>query len=90
MIVRAEQIQTLEAYANDAFAKEMAEHLRSFAPRLCEVVGEATVSRVCRLRHPRALPIPKHGGSTTRRSKRMRKRQGVIAFRKSSGNSTRS
>ncbi len=46
MIVRAAQIETLEAYAKDAFTKEMAEHLKSFAPKLCEVVGDPAVRRI--------------------------------------------
>ena len=43
MIIRAEQFQTLEAYGNEAYALEVADHLKSFAPPLCKVVGDAAV-----------------------------------------------
>jgi hypothetical protein len=46
MILCAEQIQTLEAYASDAFAKETGEHLKSFARKLCEVVGDPAVRQI--------------------------------------------
>jgi hypothetical protein len=48
MIIRAEQFQTLEAYGNEAYALEVAEHLKSFAPPLCEVVGDAAVREIAR------------------------------------------
>jgi hypothetical protein len=46
MIIRSEQIETLRAYASDTFVAEMAEHLQSFAPKVCEVVGEPGVRRI--------------------------------------------
>ncbi len=40
MIIRSEQSEILQTHANAGFVAEMADHLRSFAPKVCEVVGE--------------------------------------------------
>lgn len=46
MIIRSAQMVTLGAYANHAFANELAEHLKLFAPELCNVVGEPGVHEI--------------------------------------------
>ncbi len=40
MLIKSGQIQTLNAYAEDIYVKEMAGHLQLFSPKLCQVVGE--------------------------------------------------
>lgn len=46
MFIRSEQLETLQTDASDGFVSEMADHLRSFAPRVCEVVGEPGVRHI--------------------------------------------
>jgi hypothetical protein len=63
MIIRAEQFQTLEAYGDEAYALEVAEHLKSFAPPLCEVVGDAAVREIARsgIRRARGYGLQNRG-----------------------------
>ena len=46
MIVRSEQIKTFEVYAEGAYTTEMVEHMKSYAPKVCEVVGDPGVRRI--------------------------------------------
>jgi len=46
MIIRSEQFEILESYAKASFVTEMADHLRSFAPKICEVVGEPGIRQI--------------------------------------------
>ena len=63
MIIRAEQFQTLEAYGNEAYAAEVAEQLKSFAPPLCEIVGDAAVLEIAGsgIRRARGYGLPDRG-----------------------------
>ena len=54
MNVRSEQIQTLEVHAQDSFVREMAEHLKTFAPKVCEIVGDPAVREIAQLGIQRA------------------------------------
>lgn len=46
MVIRSQQMETFETYASDGYARELADHLKSFAPKLCEVVGEQAVREI--------------------------------------------
>jgi hypothetical protein len=46
MLIRSEQFKILQAYANTGFVGEMADHLRSFAPKMCEIVGVPGVRNI--------------------------------------------
>jgi len=50
MIIREEQFTAFGAYAEDAFVKEMCVHLRSFAPKLCQVAGEPALLHITKSR----------------------------------------
>jgi hypothetical protein len=46
MRMRTEQFEVLQDYAEAVFVAEMAAHLRSFAPRICEIVGAQGVNKI--------------------------------------------
>jgi hypothetical protein len=63
MIIRCEQLQTLKAYAEGAFATEMVEHLKSYAPKVCEVVGDLGIRRIVEseIQHARGYGFSNRG-----------------------------
>ena len=46
LIIRADQLKTLDEYSQRAFADELVNHLRVYAPKLAEVVGEAGTRQI--------------------------------------------
>lgn len=54
LTIRPEQDEALREAALDRFEDEMVEHLRRFAPKHCEVLGETAVRKVIRLGMERA------------------------------------
>jgi hypothetical protein len=46
MIIRSKQFEILKTHDNAGFVAEMADHLRWFAPKICEVVGKPGVHRI--------------------------------------------
>jgi len=62
MIIRAEQMEALDAAASSAFEREMVEHLNAFEPRLCQAAKEDGVRRAVEVGIERARAL----GFTTR------------------------
>lgn len=56
LIIRKEQIAVLEDYVQHVFERELVEHIKKFAPRHAEAIGDDGVQNVVRLGLERATP----------------------------------
>jgi hypothetical protein len=54
MLIRSEQVKILETVAKASFVTEMSDHLHSFAPKICEVVGVPGIRRIAEIAIQRA------------------------------------
>lgn len=56
LVIRKEQMAVLEEYAQQGFERELAEHVKEFAPKHSEAIGNDGVQKVVRLGVERARP----------------------------------